>query len=151
MWHNRFRKTSSFGQLHGVDLRAVRDFHLKRVDCTLRKLDSGPEGSPNPVRLLLNDVTIAGLAIYSTFPLPLSALVVLEMDYPEPMRLQAKVGWCQQLISIGRIITKDPPSYRIGLVLAHETPEEEAKARAFCEKLAEVYPGIDLTRAPYAA
>lgn len=102
-------------------------------------------------RLLLNDITLQGMAVYSPELLPLGKLVSIEFEYPEKTTLKAKVGWCQQLTGIGKIITERSQSFRIGLLFEHEKPEDQEKLKAFCDRLAEIYPGIDLTRAPYAA
>jgi len=164
MWNSAPKKKSLLGRLHGVELRAVRDFHLKRVDCRLRVAAADPnalqaktapetaqEEATLEARLLLNDFTEAGAAVYSAQGLPLGSAVTIEFENPEKIRVRAKVGWCQQLVTPRRVLTEQRPAYRIGLVFEYAAPEDQEQVKAFCRRLAEVYPGIDLTRAPYAA
>ncbi len=151
MWQSNSRKRSDGNRVHGVELRSSSGFHLKRVTCRITSLEATAGAAAIEGRLLLNDVSSQGLAFYSPEILPLGSLVSIEFEYPEKTSLRAKVGWCQQLTGVGKIITEKSRSFRIGLVFEHEKPEDEERLKAFCDRLAEIYPGIDLTRAPYAA
>jgi hypothetical protein len=151
MWQSNSRKRSDGNWLHCVELRSSREFHLKRVTCRIAALDGAPASTPIEGRLLLNDISTQGVAVYAPDLLPLGSIVTIDFEYPEKTTLKARVGWCQQLTGVGKVITERSQSFRIGLVFEHEKPEDQERFRTFCEKLAEIYPGIDLTRAPYAA
>jgi hypothetical protein len=151
VWQSNSRKGFSGNQVHGVNLRQARNFHLKRVECRLTSLEPQSAATTLSGRLLLNDITQQGMAVYSPELLSLGKVVTIEFEYPEMITLKAKVGWCQQLSGIGKVITARAQSFRIGMLFEHEKPEDQEKLKAFCDRLAEIYPGIDLTRAPYAA
>ena len=151
MSQSNARKANAVGKIHITPLRPARTFHVKRVECRVTSLDGQSSSTSIRARLLLNDLHQEGLAVYSPEILPSGILVSLELEYPDKLSLRAKVGWCQQLTGTTRVITPSSQSYRIGLLFELGTSEERARIKAFCDRLEELYPGIDLTRAPYAA
>jgi len=151
MWQSNTRKRSEGNRVHGVELRSARDFHLKRVTCKISQLDAPADSPAVEGRLLLNDISAQGLAVYAPVLLPLGSLVTIEFEYNEPTILKARIGWCQQLLGLGRVFSEKTHRFRIGLVFAHDTSIDEERFNLFCRQLAEFYPGLDLTRAPYAA
>ncbi|MBU6375974.1 MAG: PilZ domain-containing protein [Bdellovibrionales bacterium] len=155
MWQSNGKKRSSLGSIYNTPLRESARFHLKRVECLLTALEgsmpNSSSGSSLKARLLLNDLSPEGLAVYSTEILASGTLVALELQYPEEISLRLRVNWCQQITGVGRVISSAAQSYRIGLIFDYENAEERERVRSFCEKLAGSYPGRDLTKAPYAA
>ncbi|NDD91051.1 hypothetical protein EBZ37_03075 [bacterium] len=151
MWQANGRRRSFLGVIHNTPLRETKTFHVKRVEAQLTSVDGSVSAISVKVRLLLNDLSSEGLAVYSPELLAAGTLVSLELEHPEHINLRLKVGWCQQLTGAGRVISSSSQSYRIGLVFDYEQNEERDRVKAFCEKLAQAYPGVDLTRAPYAA
>ncbi len=102
--------------------------------------------------LLLNDLSPSGVALFTAHCIPLGCEVTLELDHPEKLTLNAQVGWCQMRPPSAKILSdRNSVTRRLGLVFDTGNEEQQKTLQAFCERIAAMYPGMDLTRAPYAA
>ncbi|MEN9723520.1 MAG: hypothetical protein RJB38_1506 [Pseudomonadota bacterium] len=140
------------GSVHVTELKSANNFHLKRIEVKITPfIDEKPSDEVVTGRLVLNDIGQEGLALYTPMLFELGTQVKIDIHHHENLSVVAKVGWCQHLIHLGKIMTNSSLPYRVGFVFEFDGAEDRARVQAFQTALAAVYPGLDLTRAPYAA
>lgn len=139
------------GQVIGTEMRELDAFHLKRVEASLL-LQGVPEAEAAPlaIRALLNDISEQGTAIYAPKSLHLGLSGKLQIPEPKAIELGVQVVWCQELERPRHVLTAQTFPYRIGVKFLFEGGGADLEQfRQFCEELARIYPGTDLTGAPY--
>lgn len=116
--------------------RARRPIHIKRISAKVGLVSGeNTEYLPAEFRLTLNDLSPAGVGVYSTSPLAAGQLVVLEINDPIAIKIRAKVIWCQGHTSRGHIISNQSFSFRMGFEFVLSTPEETVAVQNFCENI----------------
>jgi hypothetical protein len=144
------RRSSSKGTVLGVELRAPESFHLKRVECRLAlEGSSGTPGEELHARLLLNDFCLQGAALFTARPVVPGSKAKLFLKEPRELALPGRILWSREYIEKKRVFTSDPHCFRLGF--SFELAENSAELQSFCQELSQFFPGIDLTRGPFAA
>lgn len=122
--------------------RARRAIHLKRITATLtsRSQSSQPTEDANgmAVRLLLNDLSVKGVGLYSTHPFPVGHEVNLAITEPMRLDIPGRVAWSQEFGSTSHILSKHPYSYRMGIEFVL-SPTEEQTVQIFCDEVLRDY------------
>jgi len=148
MWDSKPKLRVATGGIHCTPVRQI--LHLKRVPCRVKLL--GPDGNERVLegRIVLNDMTLTGAAIYLPEMIVAGTVVKFELDYPVVLQVAATVGWEQKLYIPGKVITGTTHPFRIGLLFQAGDPEVDAKLQRAWAEITSQYPGVDMTRAPYA-
>ena len=120
--------------------RAKRRLHIKRVTAELRLVTSPPTEQPiQIVRVLLNDLTSAGVGLFSLHSLAIGQEIALTLDQPKKVYLRGKVAWCQEYDSDSHVLSAEAYSYRIGIHFVFETKVEQESVKMICEELVKTH------------
>ena len=107
--------------------------HFQRISAELTISSNEAPAAKTPVRILLNDFSEKGVGLYSPFQIQTTDGVILELFYPYPMKLRAKVVWCQEFNVGSHILTQNAFPYRVGLEFISETEEDKKSIRDLCD------------------
>jgi len=140
------------GQVLITEMRELDAFHLKRIDASLQVQET-PEAEPIllATRAILNDISEQGTAIYVPKALHLGATGKLVLPEPRLIELGIKVIWCQELEQGRNVFAQQTFPFRIGVQFVFQGNGDAEQLRQYCSELSRIYPGRDLTHAPYSA
>lgn len=136
MWQAPNAKARSPGK-KSARSRGRGTLHIKRVTAEIRGVgetaireDSATEGM---ARLLLNDLTAKGVAVFCTHAFPAGQEVAILVPLPTQIYLRGRVMFCQEREFTTAIISPQPFAYRIGIEFIFENLVEEAAVKKYCE------------------
>ncbi|MCM2277219.1 MAG: PilZ domain-containing protein [Oligoflexia bacterium] len=116
--------------------RLRRPLHIKRVGAELKVLGQGPrQGAVAEARVILNDISHGGMGVFSSVPIVVGQEIAITLQEPRRVYLRGRVVWCQEYDTESPIISKNPFSYRMGVVFQFRDRQEEQAVKAFCEEI----------------
>jgi hypothetical protein len=110
--------------------------HLKRAKAEMTLLETGANIQS---RILLNDMTSAGLYLYSAQPVALGKKIQLTLDLPAPFFVQGRVVSCQNIAVARRIISVHNYSYRIQIEFLFQNPADHKIVQHYCQDILGTY------------
>ena len=137
MWQTPNQKVRAVASARRRDReRKRRPIHIKRISAYLELLDI-PQANESglEVRLILNDLSLAGVGIFCAEALAPETLAILRIEQPSDLRVSAKVIWCQEHAASSRILTRQPHRYRAGLQFLVENPDQQMAIKHFYEEM----------------
>ena len=133
-------KRSATKRTAGVNLR------MKRVLAEIRMKDIQPGQSTLgaqtitvSARVILNEFTAGGMAIFSSEPITPGQELHVTLDEPKRFFCKARVNFCQEIFNDSKILSAETYNYRVALRFVFDTPEEEAAVREYYEELLREY------------
>lgn len=111
---------------------------LQRVRAELKILD-GLESSLTEARVVLTDVSPAGLGFFANVSLPVGQEISLTMEHPKRFYVKARVLGCQEHDIDSHVLSRDRFSFRLAVEFIFENDEERRQVRSYCEQLQNEY------------
>jgi hypothetical protein len=111
-------------------------FHLKRTSGILHILNENqPLDPPFKIRLLVNDLSPTGVALFLDQRISPDQEVEVMIDDPINHTLKGTVVWCQEYIEAKHIISSEPYGFRVGIRFKFATTDDENEFKKICESL----------------
>ena len=98
--------------------------HLKRICGSLEPLSESKLQERQKVRILLNDISLSGLGLFSLYALPVGEEFLLHLSDPISLKLKVKVTFCQNERT-SPILSKESYHFRSNLKFIISEEEEE--------------------------
>lgn len=114
-----------------------RRFHVTRVIAQIEKTPQeggSDENKAVPVRVILNDLSIKGVGVFSHHPLVAGMEVNFKIVEPVEIILPAKIVWCQAHDSDTHVLSQEPYAYRMGLSF-HPSEEQLENLKAVLDTI----------------
>ncbi len=144
MWHAPNQRTRAQNQIKKREREKQRhSIHLKRITAHLEPIL--PTTPPSPLvqaRLLINDLSLKGIGLYSSAPLIADQEIHLTISEPGSIKIRCRIVWCQDSHAGSHILTQQAFNYRIGLEFIF-TSDEQNQFIEFCKKYLNHSLGID--------
>jgi hypothetical protein len=146
MWQSPNQRTQAaqVSKKHQEE-RLARPIHLKRVRAEVRlsppeevhgnATTESPQGVMREAHIMLNDLSVSGIGIYSPEPMAPGLVVTIALQEPRTITVEGRVVWCQNDQSTCRILSEHPYPFRVGIKFTFKTPEEEDAFKKYCEDL----------------
>jgi hypothetical protein len=116
-----------------------RPVHLKRVSAEIRPLATklGQAAAVTAARVLLNDITVKGLGIFSEHAMTPGQSISITLEEPRRFYVKGRVVWCQEFEGESRVLSAQRYSYRVGIQFVFQSAEEQAEVEKFLTELSE--------------
>ena len=135
MWNSAAQRSRAASSAKKKDREKRRiPVHFKRISARLEPIQQSDLTPLPAVRLLLNDLSPGGIGLFASSCLTAGQEVYLVFSSPVEVKFKAKVVWCQEIMSAGHVLSKQPYSFRAGLEFLL-SPEEEKKAQTICDEI----------------
>lgn len=151
MWHTPNQRLRAIANAKKREReKARRPFHVKRINASLQiasiassqtapSEDKEVESDKTDVRVILNDLSVKGVGLFSpTFFNPGQEIVLGIVD-PMKLDIRGRVIWCQEHDANSHILSKEPYSYRLAIEFILPTLEEQQGIKAFWEEVCKNY------------
>lgn len=123
-------------------MRRSRPIHVERTPIRLGfKLADGSVAEAQ-ARVVLSELTVDGVVLYSAEPLAPNTEVKLTIENPEKFEIEAKIVWCQYQDSSARIITTNAFPYRMGVAFRWAKDEDKEKFDRFVKTARHHYDSV---------
>lgn len=111
--------------------------HLKRVVAEIRipAGNLGGQAQNLAARVVLNDLSVKGVSVFSPVMLNAEQEVQITLDHPRKFFVRGRVAWSQEVVTETHVISQNPFRYRIGVEFSFTSPEEEEEVRKFVQEL----------------
>lgn len=111
--------------------------HLKRVVGELRIPAAALGEKPQVIaaRVVLNDLSVNGVALFSPVMLAPGQPVQLTVDQPRKFFVAGQVAWSQEITHDTHIISPNPFRYRVGVEFRFSSATEEEEVKKFVEEI----------------
>ena len=114
--------------------------HIKRIDGTIRLLDSGPpddsaQAEAIQIRTMLNDFSYGGVGFFVPQELKTGQRVEFTVHYLRAFTAVGKVIWCLRLPQQHAPISTFSGAFRVGLQFVFTKPDEVTNVKTFCDEL----------------
>ncbi len=131
MWQSPNKVTRASGKRRG-SRGGIK--HLKRVTAEIKVIPTNGGGEPwvTEARILLNDFSQKGVAIFSSKPLSVGQEVMITLTEPGQIVLKGKVMICQAFDADSHVLTAKSFSHR-ALIQYAGTAEETAAVKSFVD------------------
>jgi Tfp pilus assembly protein PilZ len=88
-----------------------------------------------PAKVLLNDLSLTGVGLFTEAPLPISDYVSLVIEYPRHLYVKGKVIWCTPYTFDTKIITQEHYPYRAGIKFIFDNEQEQKNVQEYIESI----------------
>lgn len=108
---------------------------------SLTRMGGVAEEEPQPVRIVLNDLTPVGIHLFSRDPLPQGFEILISMSDPKRIDLHGRVMSCQLYNLNSKVIDSQglPYRYRMRVEFQFATPSEKTSVQEFVTELLQQY------------
>jgi len=135
MWQAPNHRTRAAGKKRSDSL--ANALHIKRVHAELRVVgDKSSEPKITMVRVILNDLSLQGVNLFSTEPHIAGAEVAITMEDPMQIYLRGRIVACQEYAIDSHIMSVNNFSYRLSVKFVFETEREQKAVQDFVDFIA---------------
>lgn len=110
--------------------------HMKRTGAEiLVQRNAMEQGVVVKARVVLNDLTAAGVHTFSAQQIVVGSSVALTMEEPKRFYVRGKVISCQTVMLDQRVITQQTYPYRIAIEFTFQSDKERAEVQRYYEEI----------------
>lgn len=91
-----------------------------------------------PATVVLNDITLRGLFLFSAHPIDLGQTVTLTVESPKALFVRGRVVACNRLSLQTAVISETVFPYRVGILFEFRGIEDRIAIKKYCDELAQV-------------
>ena len=113
--------------------------HLRRVMAQLKISEADGTASLIDARVVLNDLSVKGLGIFTMQPLLVGQSISLTLEYPKRIYIKGRVIWCQEIDSSSHVLSETSYQFRMGLQFVFATDEERIAVKSFCDEVMQIH------------
>lgn len=117
--------------------RRRSNLHIRRISAQIQDEVDGL----SRVRVLLNDLSVQGLEVFSPQALTPGTEIRVTIEQPRMLFVKARVLFSDHYNCSRRVISQQPYPYRVGIVFVFQSEQEERAVREFLENATERGPG----------
>ena len=137
MWQNPNQRLRAVAKAKKREKdRLKRPFHVKRVVAHII-LNAGEKEEKIPVRVVLNDLGMKGVGLFSPYSFIPGQEVIIAISAPMEVQITSKVIWCQQHDANSHILSSQPHSYRLGLEFLYSSRLQQESIKALIDEVAQ--------------
>lgn len=123
-------------------MRRSRPIHVERTPVRIAfKIADGTEVVAQ-ARVVLSELTVDGVVLYSAEPLAPNTEVKLTIENPEKFNIEAQIVWCQYQDSSARILTQNAFGYRMGVAFRWVNDEDKNRFDVFAKTAKHHYDSV---------
>ena len=98
-----------------------------------------PQPAVAEARIILNDISPQAISLFCAAPLAVGIEVAITLEDPTRVYVKGRIVSCLEYELHQHVVSVQNFSYRVGILLSFETPEQKAEFKAFCDMIATKY------------